>query len=492
MSGGAELLKLVDMIHREKDIDPETLFSSIELALETAVRKKYEDAETLDIRIDRATGEITAYKDGYLINAMELGRIAAQTAKQVIIQKIREAEQDVVFGEFETRKREMATGTIQRFERDDIVVALGRGEGVLPRSERVRGENPRVGDRIRALVLDVKRVGSRVRIILSRTHPDLIRRLFELEVPEIAEGIIEIKHLAREPGYRTKIAVTSYDPKIDCVGACVGVRGSRIRNIIDELNGEKIDIIRWNDSPEVLIMNALKPAEIESITLNDATEEAEVLVAEDQLSLAIGKKGQNVRLAAKLTGWAINIVSADDQGAQAAANREAQALFEAGGFPEEAAVEGTPVGEAPVGEAPVEEAPVEEAPVEETPAEEAPAAEAPAEEAPAEEAPAEEAPAEEAPAEEAPAEEAPAGAVAEGPGAAEEPDVPAAPAEMPGSASRTEIMATQVVDAAGKQIPISTGQTVAVPLNLTEDDSADGEGTTEDSDTEGTPPPDAV
>jgi N utilization substance protein A len=319
MPGGEELLKLVDMIHREKDIDPETLFQSIELALETAVRKRYEDADILDIQIDRGTGEISAYRDGKLINAAELGRIAAQTAKQVIIQKIREAEQDVVFGEFETRKRELATGTIQRFERDDIVVSLGRGEGVLPRSERVRGENPRVGDRIRALVLDVKRVGNRVRIILSRTHPDLVRRLFELEVPEIMEGIIEIKHLAREPGYRTKIAVTSYDPKIDCTGACVGVRGSRVRNIIDELNGEKIDIIRWNDSPEVLIMNALKPAEIESITLNDATQEAEVLVAEDQLSLAIGKKGQNVRLAAKLTGWAINIVGANDAGSSSEA-----------------------------------------------------------------------------------------------------------------------------------------------------------------------------
>ncbi len=311
MANGAELLKLVEMIHRDKEIEPETLFASIELALETAVRKKYEEAETLQIIIDRNTGEITAYKDGVAINAMELGRIAAQTAKQVIIQKIREAEQDVVYGEFETRKRELAVGTIQRFERDDIVVTLGRGEGVLPRTERVRGESPRVGDRIRALVLDVRRLGNRVRVVLSRTHPDLIRRLFELEVPEIAENIIEIKHLAREPGYRTKIAVTSYDPKIDCVGACVGVRGSRIRNIIDELNGEKIDIIRWNDSPEVLIMNALKPAEIESITLNDETGDCEVLVAEDQLSLAIGKKGQNVRLAAKLTGWAINIGSAD-------------------------------------------------------------------------------------------------------------------------------------------------------------------------------------
>ncbi|NRA96457.1 MAG: transcription termination/antitermination protein NusA [Planctomycetes bacterium] len=397
MASGEELLKLVEMIHREKEIEPETLFSSIELALETAVRKKYEDAETLDIRISRETGDIAAWKDGVPVNAMDLGRIAAQTAKQVIIQRIREAEQDVVFGEFETRKRELAIGTIQRFERDDIVVSLGRGEGVLPRTERVRGENPRVGDRIRALVLDVKRLGTRVRIILSRTHPDLIRRLFELEVPEIAEGIIEIKHLAREPGYRTKIAVTSYDPKIDCVGACVGVRGSRIRNIIDELNGEKIDIIRWNDSPEVLIMNGLKPAEIESITLNDETGECEVLVAEDQLSLAIGKKGQNVRLAAKLTGWAINIVSAADARVLASSDEESA---EGGDSPTEDAGE-TTVGE--IGDAPA----------------------------------------------------------------------------IPGAASRTEIIATQVVDAARDQLPISTGETIAegVPA-ITDDDS--------------TPPPVAV
>jgi N utilization substance protein A len=289
MSSGAELLMLVDMIHREKDIDPEILFTGIEQAVESAVRKKYAEDDDIQVQIDRKTGVIFAVREGVYLQAADLGRIAAQAAKQVIIQKIREAEQDVVFGEYETRRRELATGQIQRFERDDIIVSLGRGEGVLPRTERVRGENHRVGDRIRALVLDVKKIGSRVRIVLSRTHPDLIRRLFELEVPEIMEGIIEIKHLAREPGYRTKLAVASYDPKIDSVGACVGVRGSRIRNIIDELNGEKIDIIRWNDSAEVLIMNALKPAEIESITLNDSVMEAEVVVAEDQLSLAIGK-----------------------------------------------------------------------------------------------------------------------------------------------------------------------------------------------------------
>lgn len=341
MSSGAELLMLVDMIHREKDIDPEILFSGIEQALESAVRKKYAEDDNIQVQIDRKTGEIYATRDGAYLRAADLGRIAAQAAKQVIMQKIREAEQDVVFGEFETRKRELTTGQIQRFDRDDIIVSLGRGEGVLPRTERVRGENHRVGDRIRALVLDVKRIGPRVRIVLSRTHPDLIRRLFELEVPEVMEGIIEIKHLAREPGYRTKIAVASYDSKIDCVGACVGVRGSRIRNIIDELNGEKIDIIRYSDSAEVLIMNALKPAEIESITLNDEAMEAEVVVSEDQLSLAIGKKGQNVRLASKLTGWSINIVSSADATVHASAEGDGGAPDPEASYPDD---DGSPEG----------------------------------------------------------------------------------------------------------------------------------------------------
>jgi N utilization substance protein A len=324
---GAELLRLLQSIHLEKDIDLETLFQSLEVAIEAAARKRWPDANEMVVQIDRGTGQIRAFQDGREVQAKDLGRIAAQTAKQVIIQKIREAEQDVMYGEFETRKRTLVTGTIQRFERDDIIVSLDRGEGILPRSERIRGENPRVGDRIRALILDVRRIGNRVRIILSRTHPDLIRRLFELEVPEIAEGIIEIKNLAREPGYRSKIAVATYDSKVDCVGACVGVRGSRIRNIIDELGGEKIDIIRWSDSAEVLIMNALKPAEIESITLNDDAQEAEVVVGEDMLSLAIGKKGQNVRLAAKLTGWSINIVSGADSSVHAVATGdEAQVL----------------------------------------------------------------------------------------------------------------------------------------------------------------------
>jgi N utilization substance protein A len=215
-------------------------------------------------------------------------------------------------------------------------------------------------------VIDVKKIGARVRIVLSRTHPDLIRKLFEVEVPEIAEGIIEIKHLAREPGYRTKIAVSSNDAKIDCVGACVGVRGSRIRNIIDEINNEKIDIIRWNDSAEVLIMNALKPAEIQSITLYDDTGKAEVVVADDQLSLAIGKKGQNVRLAAKLTGWDINIVSASDASVQASAI--ASEIYDENTTPETPETEGGGGGDEEAAEATGSPAPAADAGSETNPA----------------------------------------------------------------------------------------------------------------------------
>src|SRR5690606_11496778 len=238
------------------------------------------------------------------------GRILAQAVKQAIIGRVREAERDVLYDEFEQRIGEIVTGTVQRFEGDTTIVNLGRNmEGIIPRSEKVRGENYNVGDRIRAMVLEVRKVGSRVKVILSRAHRDLVRALFELEVPEIAEGIITIRRIEREPGYRTKLAVDSSDEKVDCVGACVGVRGTRIKSIIDELNGERIDIIRWNDHPEQLIVNALKPAEVSHIELDPEHRKALVLVDEDQLSLAIGRKGQNVRLASKLTHWDIDIMT---------------------------------------------------------------------------------------------------------------------------------------------------------------------------------------
>jgi len=303
-----ELLRLVDAIHRDKNIDREVLLDGIEQALASAARKVY-GSEEIEVTIDRETGEIDAMDGDEPIDPASLGRIAAQTAKQVMIQKIREAERDVIFEDYQDRVGHLVTGTVQRFEGGALVVNLGKTEGILPRSEQIPGEVYQPGDRIRVLILDARKVGPRVKIILSRTHPDMIRRLFELEVPEVAEKIIQIKELAREAGQRTKIAVTSIDSKVDCVGACVGVRGSRIKNIVDELNGEKIDIVRWNESAEVLIMAALKPAEVTSIDLDPENRRARVIVPEDQLSLAIGKRGQNVRLAGKLAKWNLDIVS---------------------------------------------------------------------------------------------------------------------------------------------------------------------------------------
>jgi N utilization substance protein A len=236
-----------------------------------------------------------------------MGRIQAQTAKQVIIQKIREAERDVIYSDYEDKVGSIINGNVQRIEGGNVIVNLGRAEGILPKQEKIRGENYQPGDRIKALIYDVKKVGQKVKIMLTRASPDLVVKLFELEVPEIGEKIIEIKRIAREPGYRTKIAVSSYDMRVDCIGACVGIRGSRIKSITDELNEEKIDIIRWNESAEVLIINALKPAQITSMTLDEENKIAKVIVPDDMLSLAIGRKGQNVRLATKLTGWDIRI-----------------------------------------------------------------------------------------------------------------------------------------------------------------------------------------
>jgi N utilization substance protein A len=238
-----------------------------------------------------------------------LGRIAAQTFKQVMIQRFRDDERTSVLDEFSKRVGEIVTGTVQRYEGGALVVTIDRAEAFMPRSEQIPGEQFQAGDRIRCMILDVRDVGNQIKIVLTRSHPDFIKRLFEVEVPEVAEHIIEIKAMAREAGYRTKIAVTSVDNKVDAVGACVGVRGSRIKNIVDELNGEKIDIVRWNESSQILIQNSLKPAEVAEISLCFELGRATVVVRDDQLSLAIGKRGQNVRLAARLTGWDIDILT---------------------------------------------------------------------------------------------------------------------------------------------------------------------------------------
>jgi len=305
----AELIRNVDSIARDKNIEKEAVFADLEQAMISAVHKQYGPTDDVQVTIDRLTGDISASRNGVPLDMKELGRIAAQTAKQVMIQRIREAERGSIYEEFLERQGTIVTGTVSRFEGGALVVNLNRAEGFLPRSEQIPGESQHPGERIRCLILDVRETPRQVKIVLSRSHPDFIRRLFELEVPEVAERIIEIKALAREAGYRTKIAVSSIDAKVDAVGACVGVRGSRIRNIVVELGGEKIDIVRWNESSQILIGNALKPAEVTETALCFELGRATVVVPEDQLSLAIGKRGQNVRLAARLTGWDIDILT---------------------------------------------------------------------------------------------------------------------------------------------------------------------------------------
>ena len=304
-----ELLRIVDAVCRDKNIDKETVFEDLEAAMRSAIRKSNPDSEEVSVTVDRETGEFTAQIDGQSMSIRDLGRIAAQTAKQVIIQRLREAERGSIYEEYLERRGEIVTGRTGRWEGGSLVVDLGRTEAMMPRSEQIPGESYSPDQRIRAMILDVREQPNQVKIILSRTHSDFIRSLFELEVPEVAEGIIVIKVLAREAGYRTKVAVDSLDTKVDAVGACVGVRGSRIRSIVDELGGEKIDIVRWNDSSKILISNSLKPAEVAEIALCFELGRATVVVVEGQLSLAIGKRGQNVRLAARLTGWDIDILT---------------------------------------------------------------------------------------------------------------------------------------------------------------------------------------
>ncbi|HON91729.1 MAG TPA: transcription termination factor NusA [Sedimentisphaerales bacterium] len=319
-----ELLRIVDNIARDKNIDKELIFADLEEAMVSAVRKHFGDAESeILVQIDRSSGRVAAFKDGQPIDIKRLGRIPAQTAKQVMIQKIRADERDSIFSEFAQRKGQLVSGAVVRYEGGTLIVNLDHWtEGFMPKGEQIMGQTHRPGERIRCLILDVKETASQVKIILSRTHPDFIRRLFESEVPEIAEGIIEVRALAREAGYRSKVAVTSFDDKVDPVGACVGVRGSRIKNIVDELGGEKIDIVRWNESSQTLVANALMPAKVSEIALCFELGRATVVVDEDQLSLAIGKHGQNVRLAARLTGWDIDILTPDEynQGIERLAN----------------------------------------------------------------------------------------------------------------------------------------------------------------------------
>src|SRR5215475_12279317 len=308
-----EVLRIVDAIHRDKNVDKEVVFTAIEAALVSAAKKQYGEEEDIVVHIDRKDGSISGTHNGTPLDPEEtVGRIGAQTAKQVIIQKIREAERDSLYDEYHELIGQMVPGVVQKYENGTATVSLGNTEAILPRSEQIPGETHHPNQRVRATVFDVKKVGSRVKVILSRTRPQLVQRLFEQEIPEIADGVIEVRAMAREPGYRSKVAVSSSDQRVNCVGACVGVRGNRIKNIVDELAGERIDIVRWSDDAEVLIRNALQPAQVDQVLLCDMIGRAIVLVREDQLSLAIGRRGQNVRLASKLCGWDIEIMTNEE------------------------------------------------------------------------------------------------------------------------------------------------------------------------------------
>jgi len=336
-----ELLAIIEQIEREKGIKKEVLIQAVESAMLSAAKRVIDlkPDEEFRVEIDRNSGKIRAWRNEEEVTSIDFGRIAASTARQVIIQKMREAEKDVVFNEFQGRVGEIVSGTVYRFEKGNIIIdLLGKAEGILLKREQSPKEEFKQGQRIRAYVLDVKKDSKGAQIILSRTHPALVKKLFELEVPEIYEGIVEIKAISRQAGERTKIAVYSKNDKVDSVGACVGMRGNRVRNIVNEVYGEKIDIVRFNDDIREYIKNALSPAKVSEIKLDKEHQKAEVIVDDDQLSLAIGKHGQNVRLASKLIGWDLDIRT-KATAAEAVAKEEAKAKEE------KAAAEEAPVVE---------------------------------------------------------------------------------------------------------------------------------------------------
>lgn len=334
-----ELQAVIEYMERERGIDRETMIEAVESALMSASKKTTGSEEELRVVIDRKTYKVRAFGMAKVVGGFasgpdeislldakqikpdaqigdqiehevppqEFGRIAAQTAKQAILHRIRKAEKEKIFAEHADRIGDIATGTIRRFERNDVIIDLGVGEGVMPGRERVPTEDYNVNDRIRAYVLNVTNPPSGPQILLSRSHPNFVKRLFELEVAEIADGTVEIRGIAREAGFRSKVAVHCPDPKVDPVGACVGLRGIRVKNIVRELGGEKIDIVRWSPDISTFVNNALAPAKLSRLEIDEATQTVKVIVSQDQLSLAIGKKGQNARLTAKLTGWKIDI-----------------------------------------------------------------------------------------------------------------------------------------------------------------------------------------
>ncbi|HBG45460.1 MAG TPA: transcription termination/antitermination protein NusA [Deltaproteobacteria bacterium] len=338
------LANIIDQVGKDKGIDKYILIEALETAMLKAAEKRFGPNKIIEAHYQEEMGEIElfVFKDvveevadpdtqigfdaareldpevalgdslGVKLDSKEFGRIDAQTAKQIIIQKVREAERNIVYNEYSSKRGEIVTGIVQRFEKGDIIVDLGRAEAVLPKKEQVRREGYRQGERIRGIILDVKVEAKGPQIGLSRTHPAFLMKLFQMEVPELYEGIVEIKGAAREPGDRAKIAVLSHNSDVDAVGACVGMKGSRVQAVVQELKGEKIDIVHWSDEPAIFVKNTLSPAQISRVVTDDAEHSMEVIVPDDQLSLAIGKKGQNVRLAAKLTGWKIDIRTESD------------------------------------------------------------------------------------------------------------------------------------------------------------------------------------
>ena len=330
-----EFIEAIEALEREKGISKDVLIDAIESALVSAYKKNYGTSQNVRVNIDRETGDIDvfmrrdiveevedpfsqasleeaqeidpAYELGdvieYQVTPKDFGRIAAQTAKQVVVQRIRETERGMIYDDYISRQSEVVTGIVQRISNDTVFVSMGRAEGILSPNEQIPGE------RYRVYVMDVKKTTKGPQVFLSRTHPGLVKRLFELEVPEIQEGVVEIKSIAREAGSRTKIAVCTYDENVDPVGSCVGTRGGRVQAVVDELGGEKIDIINWSEDPGKLISSALSPAKVEMVLIDEKGRSATVVVPDYQLSLAIGKEGQNVRLAAKLCSWEIDIKS---------------------------------------------------------------------------------------------------------------------------------------------------------------------------------------
>ncbi len=344
----AELIHALEQIEKEKGIGKEILIEAIEVALITAYKRNYGTTQSVEVYIDRMTGDVRVFALKNIVEevtdpSMELsleqanrfgadfeigdvvevevtprkfGRIAAQTAKQVVMQRIREAERGIIFEEFSSKEEDIVSGVISRYDRRNVIVDLGRAEAILPPGEQTPGEKYNIHDRIKAYVINVKKTNKSPQIFISRTHPGLVKRLLELEVPEIHDGTVEIKTIAREAGSRTKIAIFSKNENVDPVGACVGQKGSRIRSIVEELKGEMLDVIKWSSNPQEYIASSLSPAKVVRVDVDEINKVARVIVPDFQLSLAIGKEGQNARLAAKLTGWKIDIKSESQLRAQ--------------------------------------------------------------------------------------------------------------------------------------------------------------------------------